>query len=117
MAASAQAGVTNAVYGVIWRGRPMTHLPRAAGLTGLVFTAAALFSFTGPPAQADPGICIDHVMENGYQATGNVLKACKIAKTGKSEDVKLCRRMLKYEGVRNSVAAHACRIASYPEKH
>ncbi|ANZ35921.1 hypothetical protein BBK82_07335 [Lentzea guizhouensis] len=87
-----------------------------AGLIGMGLTAAALFSFTGPPAQADPGICIDHVMENGYQATGNVLKACKIAKTGNADDVKKCRRMLYDEGVRRVVALHACRIASYPEQ-
>ncbi|ANZ39714.1 hypothetical protein BBK82_30375 [Lentzea guizhouensis] len=87
-----------------------------AGLAGMVLTAAALFSFTGPPAQADPGICIDHVMENGYEATGNVLKACKIAKTGKETDARTCRRMLRDEGVRPAVASHACRIASYPEK-
>ncbi|HUQ61444.1 hypothetical protein [Lentzea sp.] len=94
----------------------MLHLRRAAGLTGMVFTAAALFSFVGAPAQADPGICIDHVMENGYEATANVLKACKIAKTGEEDDARTCRRMLRYEGVRRAVASHACRIASYPEE-
>ncbi|SER90828.1 hypothetical protein SAMN05216188_11789 [Lentzea xinjiangensis] len=93
----------------------MSRLPRVAGLTGMVFAAAVLFSFTGPPAQADPGICIDHVMENGYKANANVLKACKIAKTGEEDDARTCRRMLHDEGVRRSVASHACRIASYPE--
>jgi pimeloyl-CoA synthetase len=94
----------------------MSRLPRVAGLTGVVLTAAALFSFTGTAAQADPGICIDHVMENGYEATANVLKACKIAKTGKEDDARTCRRMLRNEGVRREVASHACRIASYPEQ-
>ncbi|MCG8927349.1 hypothetical protein [Lentzea sp. CC55] len=93
----------------------MSRLPRTAGLTGMVLTAAAVFSFAGSPAQADPGICIDHVMENGYKATANVLKACKVAKTGKTDDIRTCRRMLHAEGVRNAVASHACRIASHPE--
>ncbi|MGZ3145229.1 hypothetical protein ACVDFE_25165 [Lentzea chajnantorensis] len=93
----------------------MSRLSRAAGLTGMVFTATALFSFIGPPAQADPGICIDHVMENGHEATSNVLKACKIAKTGKREDVRTCLRMLRAEGVEREVASHACRIASEPD--
>ena len=94
----------------------MSRIPRTAGMTGTLFIAAALFSFAGPPAQADPGICIDHVMENGYEATANVLKACKTAKTGAEADVKTCRQMLRHEGVRRAVASHACRIASYPEE-
>ncbi|KOV82424.1 hypothetical protein [Nocardia sp. NRRL S-836] len=93
----------------------MSRLLRAAGLTGMAFAATALFPLTAPAAQADPGICIDHVMENGYKATDNVLKACKIAKTGKEEDARTCRRMLHFEGVRRAVASHACEIASYPD--
>ncbi|SDF47237.1 hypothetical protein SAMN05216553_101793 [Lentzea fradiae] len=94
----------------------MSRLSRLAGLTGMVLTATALFSFTGPLAQADPGICIDHVMENGYKATETVLKACKIAKTGDKADVSTCQRMLRREGVRREVASHACRIASQPDR-
>jgi len=71
--------------------------------------------FTAAPAQADPGICIDHVMEAGYPATASVLKACKIAKTGRAADVRTCRLMLAEGGVTAAVAQKACRIASYPD--
>lgn len=93
----------------------MSFLPRAAGVTAMALATAAAFSFAAPAAQADPGICIDHVMENGYEATATVLQACKIAKTGKKLDANRCVRMLLDEGVRLKVASHACRIASYPD--
>ncbi|WP_158848655.1 hypothetical protein [Saccharothrix deserti] len=88
---------------------------RAAVVACTAFAASALSSLAAAPAQADPGICIDHVMENGHEATDAVLKACKIGKTGKKADVQECRRMLAGEGVSADVAKHACRIASHPE--
>lgn len=91
----------------------MTRILRAAALALAV--AAAPIAATGT-AHADPGICIDHVMENGYEATEAVLRACKIAKTGRAVDVSRCRRILTGEGVTPDVARHACRIASQPER-
>ncbi|HEX6340308.1 hypothetical protein [Umezawaea sp.] len=90
-------------------------LSRAAVLTSAVFATAALSSLTATPAHADPGICIDHVMENGYPATAAVLKACKVAKTGTAADARACRDSLVAEGVAHAVARKACRIASYPD--
>lgn len=93
-----------------------TAVSRTAALACAALTAAALSSFAATPAHADPGICIDHVMAEGYRATDAVLKACKIAKTGRQKDVQECRRILRNEGVRVEVANRACRIASYPEQ-
>lgn len=89
---------------------------RAAVVACTMVAASAMSSLVAAPAHADPGICIDHVMENGYEATDAVLKACKIAKTGTPEDVRECRRILTGEGVPRDVAKEACRIASYPEE-
>ncbi|ONI88822.1 hypothetical protein ALI22I_17780 [Saccharothrix sp. ALI-22-I] len=89
---------------------------RAIVVACTAFAASALSSLAAAPAHADPGICIDHVTENGHEATDAVLRACKIAKTGKRADVRECRRILDGEGVSADVAKHACRIASYPEE-
>ena len=90
-------------------------LSRVALLAGAVFAAATLSALGAVPAHADPGICIDKVMEMGYPANATVLKACKVAKTAKPRDVRTCRRMLIGDGVRSAVAREACRIASYPD--
>ncbi|MGM1059881.1 hypothetical protein [Saccharothrix sp. Mg75] len=91
----------------------MSSTLRAAALTAAALVTAVLFA---EPARADPGICIDHVMEHGHEATDAVLRACKIAKTGLPDDVRKCRGILHREGVEGDVARHACRIASYPEE-
>jgi len=90
-------------------------MSRVSVLACTVLGAVAFSAFTAAPAQADPGICIDHVMEAGYPATASVLKACKIAKTGRAADVRTCRLMLAEGGVTAAVAQKACRIASYPD--
>lgn len=89
---------------------------RAAVVACTVVMTSALSSLVAAPAHADPGICIDHVMEHGFEATDAVLKACKIAKTGESADRRECRRILDDEGVTRSVARRACRMASEPER-
>lgn len=89
---------------------------RAVVVACTVVATSAVSSLTAAPAHADPGICIDHVMENGYEATDAVLKACKIAKTGDRDDVRECRRILAGEGVSRDVAKRACRMASQPEQ-
>jgi hypothetical protein len=88
---------------------------RVSVLACTALAAAAFSAFAAAPAHADPGICIDHVMEAGHPATESVLKACKIAKTGRVDDVRTCRRMLTDGGVSTAVAQKACRIASYPD--
>ncbi len=90
-------------------------MSRVSVLACTAFAAAALSAFAAAPAHADPGICIDHVMEMGHPANATVLKACKIAKTGRASDVRTCRRMLLDDGVPSAVAQKACRIASYPD--
>ncbi|MDU0287854.1 hypothetical protein [Saccharothrix longispora] len=90
----------------------MSSTLRAVALT-LAVLAAPLVA--AAPASADPGICIDHVMEQGVEATDAVLYACKIAKSGLPGDVRRCRSILQAEGVPPGEARHACRIASYPE--
>lgn len=91
-------------------------MARAVVVACTMVAASAMSSLVAAPAHADPGICIDHVMENGYEATDAVLRACKIAKTGESDDVRECRRILAGEGVSRDVAKRACKIASYPEE-
>lgn len=88
---------------------------RAAAVACMAFAASAFSSLAAAPAHADPGICIDHVMENGYEATAEVLRACKIAKTGEAEDFAECLWILDDEDVANEVAVYACEIASYPD--
>jgi hypothetical protein len=88
---------------------------RVSALAAAAVAAAAFSAFAAVPAHADPGICIDHVMEAGHPATESVLKACKIAKTGRAADVLTCRQMLADGGVSAAVARKACRIASYPD--
>ncbi|MCS7476935.1 hypothetical protein ACFFQW_01540 [Umezawaea endophytica] len=90
-------------------------MSRVSALACSVLAAAAFSAFAAAPAHADPGICIDHVMESGFPATESVIKACKIAKTGRAEDVRTCRRMLAEGGVPAAVTQKACRIASYPD--
>lgn len=99
-----------------WKARVRKRAARGAGVAFTVVAASALSLFGAAPAHADPGICIDHVMENGYEATDAVLKACKIAKTGRLDDIWTCRRMLAGEGVDADVAKRACSIASRPEE-
>ncbi|MEV8441647.1 hypothetical protein AB0425_30055 [Actinosynnema sp. NPDC051121] len=98
------------------KARMRRRVARGAGLAFTVVVVSALSSFGAAPAHADPGVCIDHVMENGYEATDTVLKACKIAKTGQLDDIRTCRRMLAGEGVDRDVAKRACWIASRPEE-
>lgn len=88
----------------------------AAGAAAVACAVVVSAALPAPPAQADPGICIDLVMEHGYEATDAVLKACKIAKTGDRDDRRKCRRMLVDEGVDSDVAKEACRIASKPDR-
>ncbi|MFE2756803.1 hypothetical protein ACFXGA_32885 [Actinosynnema sp. NPDC059335] len=88
----------------------------AAGAAAVACAVVVAATPIAPPAHADPGICIDLVMEHGYEATDTVLKACKIAKTGKHDDRRKCRRMLVDEGVDSDVAKEACRIASEPDR-
>lgn len=90
-------------------------MSRVSVLACAVLGAVAFSAVVAAPAHADPGICIDHVMEAGFPATDSVLKACKIAKTGRAADVRTCRRMLIEGGVGSAVAQRACRIASYPD--
>ena len=88
---------------------------RIASAFGALALITSTSSFTAAPAQADPGICIDHVMANGYEPTADVLYACKVGKTGLRKDVRKCHRILLQEGVDHRTARHACRIASEPD--